>query len=247
MKSLPGSLLTLALLLSLLCALGAVLSGFGTRLGWWDFRMGFTVLRWSVYLLAVPVGLMVVSVLLAAIAGTGVKDIRYAAVLALSLAVFGMPYSLVSAFRQAPTWGDATTSFTDPPRFVALVPIREQTASNPLAYRGAEAAELQRQYFPEITTLHTRRTPAEAVTAAAAAARKMGLEIVAEVPGDGRLEATATTFWFGFKDDVVVRARRLDDGRTEVDIRSASRVGRIDGGVNARRVQRLLHLLATEK
>ena len=55
--------------------------------------------------------------------------------------------------------------------------------------------------------------------------------------------ATATTPWFGFKDDVVVRVERAGTG-SRVDVRSKSRVGRSDLGVNARRIRDFLAALA---
>jgi uncharacterized protein (DUF1499 family) len=56
------------------------------------------------------------------------------------------------------------------------------------------------------------------------------------VPDEGRIEATATTFWFGFKDDVVIRLRP-EAGGTRVDVRSESRVGGSDVGANAARIR----------
>lgn len=50
------------------------------------------------------------------------------------------------------------------------------------------------------------------------------------------LEAVASTLIFGFVDDVVVRLRVTPDG-TQVDMRSASRVGQHDLGQNARRIK----------
>jgi uncharacterized protein (DUF1499 family) len=46
----------------------------------------------------------------------------------------------------------------------------------------------------------------------------------------------ATTFWFGFKDDVVVRISAEGAG-SRVDVRSKSRVGRSDLGTNAQRIR----------
>ena len=63
----------------------------------------------------------------------------------------------------------------------------------------------------------------------------MGLEIVAVDRGAGLVEATATTFWFGFKDDIVVRV--VGDGEgSKIDLRSMSRVGQSDVGANAARI-----------
>ena len=70
---------------------------------------------------------------------------------------------------------------------------------------------------------------------AVAAAQEMGWEIVASAPAEGRLEATDTTFWFGFKDDVVVRVSPAESG-SRIDVRSVSRVGKSDVGTNAKRI-----------
>jgi uncharacterized protein (DUF1499 family) len=70
----------------------------------------------------------------------------------------------------------------------------------------------------------------------------MGWEIVDAQPREGRIEATATTFWFGFKDDVVVRITPLAAG-SRIDVRSKSRVGRGDTGTNAQRVRAYLKRL----
>ena len=53
------------------------------------------------------------------------------------------------------------------------------------------------------------------------------------------LEATDTTGWFGFKDDIAIRIRAVE-GATRVDMRSISRVGLSDLGVNAKRVSSFL-------
>jgi uncharacterized protein (DUF1499 family) len=55
------------------------------------------------------------------------------------------------------------------------------------------------------------------------------------------VEATDTTFWFGFKDDVVVRVRAAENGGGSiVDVRSVSRVGQSDLGLNAKRIGSIL-------
>ena len=78
---------------------------------------------------------------------------------------------------------------------------------------------------------------------AEAAARSMGWEIVEVAPAEGRIEATATTGWWGFKDDVVVRLREAEGGIV-LDVRSKSRVGRSDLGANAARIRAYLAKVA---
>lgn len=243
MKPIFRYLIPIAMVLACAGLAGALASGLGTRAGLWEFRSGFTILRWAAYAAAAAALLAALGLLSRKFAGDSGWEPRGLAALLLGVAVFAIPYCTVREFRKLPTVADATTNVDDPPAFVALVALREQTAQNPLAYRREEAASLQAQYFPDLKTIETDKTPAEVIAAARAAAEEMNLEIVAAEPAAGRLEATDTSFWFGFKDDLVLRARRRPDGGTLIDIRSASRVGRLDGGVNAKRVRELLHKL----
>ena len=72
-----------------------------------------------------------------------------------------------------------------------------------------------------------------------AAIETMGMEVVAVDAAAGVVEATDETFWFGFKDDVVVRVKPEGTGSI-VDVRSVSRVGQSDLGKNAQRIGELL-------
>ena len=83
------------------------------------------------------------------------------------------------------------------------------------------------------------RSPGAAFARALASARAMGWTLVAADSAAGRIEAIATTRWFGFKDDVVVRIEP-DPAGSRVDVRSVSRVGGSDVGTNARRIRKFL-------
>ena len=67
--------------------------------------------------------------------------------------------------------------------------------------------------------------------------REMGGSIQAEKPD--YLAATFTSSIFRFVDDLEIR---IDTGQKMIHLRSASRVGRGDGGVNRKRVERLKNL-----
>ena len=73
-------------------------------------------------------------------------------------------------------------------------------------------------------------------------AENQGWTIVTSDAAAGRLEATDTTRWFGFTDDIVVRLTPWGTG-TRVDVRSVSRHGTTDTGTNARRIRRFLTAL----
>lgn len=139
---------------------------------------------------------------------------------------------------------DITTDLENPPMFVAAIPVREAAgAANPPMYFAAETAPLQARAYPDIKPIMLPLPPSEAFARVEAAAKELGWEIIAAVPGEGRLEATATTNWIGFRDDVVVRVT-ASGNESRVDVRSKSRVGRGDAGLNARRIRAFRDALA---
>jgi uncharacterized protein (DUF1499 family) len=161
--------------------------------------------------------------------------------LLIGAAAAWMPWNGLQTVRSLPYIHDITTDMENPPEFVAVLPLRAE-APNPPGYAGEEVAAQQREAYPEIRPLRLDLPPARAFEQALATARDKGWEIVAAVPEDGRIEATDTTFWFGFKDDVVIRIAP-ENGGSVVDMRSKSRVGRSDVGANARRIHSFLATL----
>jgi uncharacterized protein (DUF1499 family) len=159
--------------------------------------------------------------------------------------VFGVPSYLVNEGRKLPPIHDITTDTDDPPAFVAVLPLRKN-APNPAQYAGAELAAQQKQGYPGLAPLVLPIPPRATFDLALDIARRAGWEIVAAVPEDNRIEATATTDWFGFKDDIVIRIKPAGTG-SRVDMRSVSRVGRSDLGTNARRIRDFLRQLSAGK
>jgi uncharacterized protein (DUF1499 family) len=125
---------------------------------------------------------------------------------------------------------------------VALAEMRK-ASPNGLAHGGADIAAEQRKGYPDLKPLLVKTAPGETVQRAIDAARSLGWEIAASDAAAGRIEATDTTAWFGFKDDVVVRIRPEGSG-SRVDVRSVSRVGLSDLGANAERIRKFLSKLA---
>lgn len=99
-----------------------------------------------------------------------------------------------------------------------------------------ESSEAQRRAYPDIQPLRLPVAPNIAFERAKGAIEESGWQIVREDPSAGRIEAVATTRWFGFKDDVIVRITAEGTG-SRVDVRSKSRVGRSDLGTNAQRIR----------
>jgi uncharacterized protein (DUF1499 family) len=140
---------------------------------------------------------------------------------------------------------DITTDTDDPPQFVALRAVREKSPNGP-EYGGEKIARQQKAGYPDIKPLMLGEPPARAFERALAAARSMGWEIVAAIAEEGRIEATATTRWLRFKDDVVLRITPAAAG-SRIDMRSKSRLGRSDLGANAKRIRAYFSALEKQK
>jgi uncharacterized protein (DUF1499 family) len=231
--------------IAFVAAIGALLAGLGTRWGWWDYRMGFSILRFAVW-----AGLAAAIISLYAMV-VALRNRRRRAIvfgihgLIIGALVFGVPTYLVDQGRKLPPIHDITTDIDSPPAFVAVLPLRKD-APNTAQYGGAELAAQQKQGYPEITPVMLPVAPRAAFERALDVARRSGWEIVAAVPEENRIEATATTDWFGFKDDIVIRIKPVNGG-SRVDMRSVSRVGRSDLGTNARRIRDYLRQLTVTK
>jgi uncharacterized protein (DUF1499 family) len=142
----------------------------------------------------------------------------------------------------------------DPPVFVEVVALRGSDA-NTLDYIGKMApiefgkpekefvVVLQAIAYPAIKPLEVGTSVEDTFALAEDLIAARGWELVSANLEDGRIEATETTKWFGFKDDVVLRLR-AQEGGTRIDMRSVSRVGLSDTGVNAARIEAFLADLA---
>jgi uncharacterized protein (DUF1499 family) len=149
--------------------------------------------------------------------------------------------------RAAPLLHDVSTDTTQPPVFVEAVGLRaadhaENTADYVRDYTvgttAVNAPQAQKDAYPDVRPVMLKMKPDKAFAVADKAARSMGWNIVAVVPSEGRIEATATSLYFGFKDDIAIRVRSELNGRGSiVDMRSSSRAGANDFGRNARRIR----------
>jgi len=214
-------------------------TGPGTRLGLWPWQTGLSLLRWAAYTgLAAGVAGVVLLLLHALPRWRPLGFAVPVMVLLLSVASFGPPLYMLSQAKKAPPIHDITTDTEHPPQFVALLPERRK-APNGFEYGGREIAAQQAKAYPDIVPRTLAMQPADALQHSLDAARALGWRIVATDGIEGRIEATATTTWFGFEDDVVIRVQPAGQG-SRVDVRSASRVGRSDVGANAKRIREFL-------
>jgi len=211
------------------------------RIGALSLASAFTLLRWGAY---AGLGAMAASLLAGGLAyrrGARSGMLLAGVALVAGLLAFGIPFQWQRTARGLPPIHDITTDLENPPTFEAVVPLRAD-APNSLE-RPPTLSELQRQGYPDLAPITLPMTSDQAFGRALAVAQDMGWLIVTGDKASGRIEATDTTRWFGFRDDIVVRLTPWGAG-TRVDVRSVSRVGRGDAGTNARRIRRYLDELS---
>ncbi len=231
----------------------ALAAGFGKQFGAWDFRFGFQVLSWGVFL---GIGTLVVGLVwLVArlITGSGASTLWGVVGLVGAALVVAIPlHGYYTAKYLVPPIHDITTDIQDPPQFRAVLPLRT-AAINPPAYDGTTkmtwqgktltVAEWQRKSYPDIFTARVLITPDRLYERGLRAARKMGWHIVLADEKNHRIEATDTSLFFGFTDDIAIRVAKSGMG-AKLDIRSESRVGVSDIGKNAARIRAFMKALA---
>ncbi len=231
---LPRAVLIVGLLAPALMLAGAL----GTRFEAWGFQTGFQFVFTAAFAAAAVLVIGIVVLVFALRTGRRAAALPIGMGLAgsaLVLALLGWQYRLATT---APFLHQVSTDREDPPEFFAVVALRGEDA-NPLAYDEA-VAEVQAAGYPQLDTLHTQLAPSESFDRAVRVAEELGWLIVNEDPSAGLVEATDTTFWFGFKDDVAIRIRADANGGSLVDVRSVSRVGGSDLGANAARIERFI-------
>lgn len=161
---------------------------------------------------------------------------------AAGLAASVIPAAILVDALDKPPINDITTDAGNPPAYVAITPALRGPDTAPLSYDPSFAAQQARAY-PDVRPLDLPVPPEKAFAIAMAAAR--GWTIIGSDPAEGRIEATDTVPWWGFRDDIVVRLTPISTG-TRIDVRSKSRVGQGDLGVNAERISAYLDRVAAE-
>lgn len=221
-------------------ALGAGLllaaTGPGYRIGLLPLPTAFGMMRWALY--GGVAALVLAGVALWRARG---RSAFGALALVVSILVIGLPLRFQRLAASVPPIHDITTDTSNPPTFEAVLPLRTD-ARNSLEY-SQDVARQQRDAYPDIKPLVLEVPAPQVFERAVRAARDAGWEIVNVSAETWRIEATDTTPFFGFKDDIVVRLTPIGS-RTVVDVRSVSRIGRSDLGTNARRVREYLAALS---
>lgn len=262
MKNLPWHTKAVLALLAFL-PVYFLIAAFGTKIGIWGWMIGLMALTLGggAIMLGLTALVALVSLIIGLRAAPRRNGVLAAAILGLLVpgAGFVMFASAMSKAGDNPIH-DISTDTANPPAFSAeTLAARAEAGANPLAdyqtplgqIEPFKTALAEQQFPPElavkshaqiITDRPDRPAPlplggasrAEGVAAVAAAMGSMGLKNIRMDQETGVVEATAETFWFGFKDDVVARV-----GDQQIDFRSVSRVGQSDLGANTARIAEL--------
>ncbi|MEL7834536.1 DUF1499 domain-containing protein [Fodinibius sp. Rm-B-1B1-1] len=227
---------------SIAAAITIILAGYGYQWNWWGLGTAFT------WLLPGSGVLALIGFSLAVIFGFARRNepkMGGAGLVALgvilSIGVMGTIGYWFTEAQKYPPIHDISTDIENPPTFKAIVPLRAD-ASNDTTYGDAEKANIQREAYPDIETLYLDVGYNEAFDRALTAAQQMPWEeIVAQDREAGIIEAYDKLPWFGFIDDVVIRVDTAQtNSESKIDVRSVSRIGRGDIGVNAHRIRNYL-------
>lgn len=233
-----------AVVLGIGAVLASLVAALGSAAGLWSFRGGLGALRYLFFAAAAGALLGLVGLVMA----RRRAKLMLANLLALVVALGFVLYlgNLVRIARSVPAIHDVATDLDDLPQFTRLQ-VRADNLENIPDEGKPELKALppeerwkaiHRAHYGDLRTVRLAAPPAEVARRAAELARSRGWEVaVAEAD---RVEATHTSTFFRFKDDVVVRIRPAPGGASLVDMRSISRVGGSDVGMNAKRVRAFL-------
>lgn len=255
----------LAGLVAILAGIGGAGAVLGVTLGLWNFGIAFAgggyaapIALWAGWIALGFAAIIVVG-------GIAKSDLRYdrAWIYGVIGALIAYPtYTIPRDFRatamSVPPIHDVSTDTITPPAYVEVAPLREAAGARnstefgdvprsdragPLfdesGFNSAILGAIIRTAWPDLGPAFIEETGADAFDRALEAASNMGWEIHAMEFAEGRIEATDTTTWLRFEDDVVIRLIYAANG-TWVDVRSTSRIGGSDIGKNASRIQEYL-------
>lgn len=241
---------TFALVLALAPAVVIILGALGTKFGLWSWKAGFVAvlvngpapgLGWAPALAMAAIVVALIGLVVSIRTGLWRRSL---AALLIGLATMGAFVFVGGQARKAPPIHDVSTNWNEPLMFSEAAMQRRGAEANPivadpLMFTGERIAQVNERTCPEARPVLLKMSAEDAHARAKAALVEQGLEIVTDDPATGRLEAVATSFWYGFKDDLVARVAPEGSG-ARVDMRSVSRVGVSDIGQNCKRITALV-------
>jgi uncharacterized protein (DUF1499 family) len=236
----PGT----AMVLSGVALVLLAVAPFGWRLGWWPYRFGlYWLMPASGLVGALAVILCVLTLALGwpGLRPRGLGMLSVALCLGSALAYVPWQYSRVRG--TVPPIHDITTDTDNPPEFRAVLPARAAEHAGGVKYDDPQVPQLQKAAYPDLAALKAAVPVTKAFDQALHVAQSMpGWTIIAADAETGHIEASQQSRWFRFTDDIVIRVSN-DVAGSRIDVRSTSRQGRSDYGVNATRIRAYLDAL----
>jgi uncharacterized protein (DUF1499 family) len=143
-----------------------------------------------------------------------------------------------------PPINDITTDFDNPPEFVFAQKLQHEP-NRDMKYNKAKYADRQLAGYGPIGPIKERLDPTAAFARVTEVATAIpNWKITYSDPATKTIEAVASSKLFHFHDDVVIQVRPTSDGASLIEMRSKSRDGIGDFGVNARRIRRFYDRVA---
>ncbi len=226
-----------------------LVSALGTGWGFWEYTSGLKGVTWAFFL---ALGAILLGALFGWRARKSItpppRKRRWAGMLA-GLIYAGWVGTFLTAALTVPAIHDISTDLADPPAFRTL----SLRADNLDAIPGMDNEEMKgmtpqqrwvlihQKKYRDIRSVRINEPVPSVISKAERLAKARGWDVAVSLPEEGRLEATVTSALFRFKDDIVLRVKPTDTGEGSiVDMRSVSRVGVSDLGVNAKRIRSFL-------
>ncbi|PIX67589.1 MAG: DUF1499 domain-containing protein [Sphingomonadales bacterium CG_4_10_14_3_um_filter_58_15] len=221
----------------------------GSGIGLWGWQPAVAAVPWIV--LVAVIALLLAIALIVLNRRKGLKTrwplLGLGIVASLGFLAYLAPYG--SAMLTLPAIHDITTNLADPPQFTALSLRDDNWDKIPGADDSDMAgmnprqrwATLHQDAYPDIRSVRIDQPVAVVIEKAKRLAEDRGWDIANVDAAAGNLEATDTYSLFGFKADIVIRARAAENGAASIiDVRSVSRAGVHDLGINGKRVRDFL-------
>jgi len=239
--------------LVLIAGVSALVWGFvsavGTGWGFWGYQSGLKGVTWAFFL---GIGTILLGIFFgwrARKANAPPPRTRRWVGMLVSVIYVGWVGTFLIAALTVPVIHDVSTDLADPPMFQTLQLRADNLDNVPGAddqdMRGMTPQQrwvvVHQKAYGDIRSVRINEPVPVIIAKAERLAKARGWDVAIALPEEGRLEATETSAFFRFKDDIVLRVRSTDTGEGSiVDVRSVSRVGTSDLGVNAKRVRSFL-------
>lgn len=241
--------LNTAVVLAILTPTFLVIAAVGTNIGLWGWKFGFGKLTvdYGTKLMMLTFFVALIALVFALMSKPRKGWLTALLCLALPAVGLGFGKNMKTKARSLPFIHDITTDTQNPPSFTQGIIVRRELnkCSNALGYVGATigtsgtlVSAAQVKAYPDVRTLVFSDSPSDLYKRAFSVVEDMGWQMATTSEERGIIEATESSFWFGFKDDIAIRIRPSEGGGSILDMRSVSCDGGSDIGVNANRIRR---------